>query len=124
MNKVMLVGYVTRDLDLKYTKAGTAFANFNLAVDRGMSKEDKSKAESAGKSTADFISCTAWGKLAENASCYMGKGSQCVVLGKVQTGSYQDKESGKTIYTTDIVCENIEFITDPNREARESKWRS
>lgn len=122
MNKVMLVGRVTRDLVLKYTKAGTAVTNFNIAVDKSMSKEDREKAEAEGKPTADFVGCIAWGKLAENASNFMGKGSQCAVLGRVQTGSYQDKETSKLIYTTDIVCEQIEFITDPNREARESKW--
>lgn len=122
MNKVMLVGRVTRDLVLKYTKAGTAVTNFNVAVDKSMSKEDREKAEAEGKPTADFVGCIAWGKLAENASNFMGKGSQCAVLGRVQTGSYQYKETGKLIYTTDIVCEQIEFITDPNREARESKW--
>lgn len=122
MNKVMLVGRVTRDLVLKYTKSGTAVTNFNVAVDKSMSKEDRQKAETEGKPTADFVGCIAWGKLAENASNFMGKGSQCAVLGRVQTGSYQDKETGKLVYTTDIVCEHIEFITDPNREARESKW--
>lgn len=122
MNKVMLIGRVTRDLVLKYTQAGTAVTNFNVAVDKSMSKEDRQKAEAEGKPTADFVGCIAWGKLAENASNFMGKGSQCAVLGRVQTGSYQDKERGKLVYTTDIVCEQIEFITDPNREARESEW--
>lgn len=114
MNKVMLVGRVTRDLVLKYTKSGTAVTNFNIAVDKSMSKEDRQKAEAEGKPTADFVGCIAWGKLAENASNFMGKGSQCAVLGRVQTGSYQDKETGKLVYTTDIIAEKVEFLDSRN----------
>lgn len=124
MNKVILIGRLTRDLDLKYTASGTALANFHLAIDKEMSKEDREKAEQNGESTAVFIPITIWGKLAESCSMYMGKGSQCAVSGRLQPGSYVDKDSGKTIYTMDVVAENIEFLSDPNKECREAKWKS
>ncbi|WP_311376149.1 single-stranded DNA-binding protein [Anaerococcus lactolyticus] len=124
MNKVILIGRLTRDLDLKYTASGTAVANFHLAIDKEMSKEDREKAEQNGESTAVFIPVTIWGKLAESCSMYMGKGSQCAVSGRLQPGSYVDKDSGKTIYTMDVVAENIEFLSDSNRERREAKWKN
>ena len=124
MNKVILIGRLTRDLDLKYTASGTAVANFHLAIDKEMSKEDREKAEQNGEPTAVFIPITIWGKLAESCSMYMGKGSQCAVSGRLQPGSYVDKDSGKTIYTMDVVAENIEFLSDPNRERREAKWKN
>lgn len=123
MNKVILIGRVTRDIDLKYTANGTAVANFSLVIDKEMSKEDKKKAEDSGDSTAVFIPVTVWGKLAESCSVYMGKGSQCAVSGRLQPGSYEDKDTGKTIYTMDVVAVNIEFLSDPNRDRREDRWK-
>lgn len=124
MNKVILIGRLTRDLDLKYTAGGTAVANFHLAIDKEMSKEDREKAEQNSEPTAVFIPIIIWGKLAESCSVYMGKGSQCAVSGRLQPGSYEDKDTGKTVYTMDVVAVNIEFLSDHNRERREAKWEN
>lgn len=70
--------------------------------------------ESAGKPTADFPRIMVFGKQAENVSRYLRKGSQCAVIGRISTGSYQDRETGKTIYTTDIVADRVEFLDSRN----------
>lgn len=70
--------------------------------------------ESAGKSTADFPRIMVFGKMAENTSIYLSKGSQCGVIGRIQTGSCQDRETGKTIYTTDIIADRVEFLDSRN----------
>lgn len=91
-----------------------AVCSFTLAVDKKMAKQKKQEAEAQGKPTADFPRIVVWGKQAENASAYLSKGSQCAVEGRIQTGSYQDKETGKTVYTTDILADNIEFLSGQN----------
>ncbi len=110
MNSVLLVGRLTKDVDLRATKSGTSVAGFILAVDKGLSKQKREEAEQAGKPTADFISCQAWGMTADLLAQYCGKGSKIALVGRIQTGSYQDKESGKTIYTTDVVANKVEFL--------------
>lgn len=111
MNKVILIGRLTRDPELRYTQANTAVCTFTLAVDKKLSREKREEAEAAGRPTADFPRIIVWGKMGENASRYLFKGKQCAIEGRIQTGSYQDKETGKTIYTTDIVAENVEFLS-------------
>lgn len=118
MNKVILIGRLTRDPELRYTQSNTAVCTFTLAVDKKLSREKREEAEAAGRPTADFPRIIVWGKMGENASRYLGKGSQCAIEGRIQTGSYQDRESGKTIYTTDIIAENVEFLTRANEEKR------
>ena len=118
LNKVILIGRLTRDPELKYTQSNQAVCNFTLAVDKKLSREKREEAEAAGRPTADFPRIIVWGKMGENASRYLFKGSQCAIEGRIQTGSYQDKESGKTIYTTDIVADNVEFLTRANEEKR------
>ena len=123
MNKVMLIGRLTRDPELRYTQANQAVCTFTLAVDKRRSREKREEAEAANRPTADFPRITVWGRQAENASRYLFKGSQCAVEGRIQTGSYQDRETGKTVYTTDVVADNVEFLgsrSDNQRQSHES----
>ena len=117
MNKVILIGRLVRDPELKYTQSNQAVCNFTLAVDKNLSKDKREEAEAAGRPTADFPRVIVWGKMAENASRYLFKGSQCAVDGRIQTGSYQDKD-GKTVYTTDVIAERVEFLTRASQEKR------
>ena len=118
MNKVILIGRLTRGPELRYTQSNTAVCTFTLAVDKKLSREKREEAEAAGRPTADFPRIIVWGKMGENASRYLFKGSQCAIEGRIQTGSYDDRETGKTVYTTDIIAENVEFLTRANEEKR------
>lgn len=100
MNKVILMGRLTADPDVRYTSDGTAIARYNLAVDRRYKKE--------GEQGADFISCVVFGKGGEFAEKYLRKGTKICVEGRIQTGSYTNRE-GKKVYTTDVVVEAQEF---------------
>lgn len=120
MNKVILIGRLVRDPELRYTQSNQAVCNFTLAIDKKLSREKREEAEAAGRPTADFPRIIVWGKMGENASRYLFKGSQCAIEGRIQTGSYQDGESGKTIYTTDIIAENVEFLSRPTQEESKS----
>ena len=108
MNNVVLMGRLTKDVDLRYTQSGTAMAFFTLAVDRGLSKEKRQQAESTGQPTADFISCKAWGKVAETIGNYVKKGQRLLVQGSIETGSYE--KNGQKIFTTTVNVRNMEFI--------------
>ena len=97
MNKVFLVGRLTKDPETRYTTDGLAIARYIIAVDRA-TKEKKT----------DFISCVAFGKNGEFAEKYLAKGTKILVEGRIQTGSYENDE-GKKVYTTDVVVERHEF---------------
>ncbi len=114
MNSVNLIGHLTRDPELRYTQSQQAVCTFTLAVDKGLSRDKREELESAGKPTADFPRIMVWGKQGENVSRYLSKGSQCGVIGRIQTGSYQDRETGKTVYTTDIIADRVEFLDSQN----------
>jgi len=104
MNKVILMGRLTRDPEVRYSQSGDnqmAIARFNLAVDRRFKRD-------GDEQTADFISCTAFGRQGEFAEKYLHQGTKIVVEGRIQTGSYTNKE-GQKVYTTDVVVENTEF---------------
>ena len=103
---------------LAYDATKKAVCNFTLAVDKKLSREKREEAEAAGRPTADFPRIIVWGKAGENASRYLFKGSQCAIEGRIQTGSYQDSETGKTVYTTDIVADNVEFLSKSTQEER------
>lgn len=109
MNQVTLLGRLTRDIELQYLNTGTAVARGSIAVDKGLSKEKKEEFEMQGKPTADFINLVFWGKTAEYVANFSKKGGRIAVNGRLQTGSYQDKD-GKTVYTTDVNCYNVEVI--------------
>jgi single-strand DNA-binding protein len=105
MNKVLLIGRVVRDAEVRYTQGAEpmAIARYTLAVDRRKKDEN----------SADFISCVAFGKSAEFAEKYLHKGIKIAVEGRIQTGSYTNKD-GKKIYTTDVVVESTEFAESKN----------
>ena len=101
MNKVLEIGRLTRDPDVRYANSGTTIASFTIAVDRRFKKE--------GEPSADFISCKAFGKTAEFIEKYFHKGMKIAIEGRIQTGSYQ-KDDGSKVYTTDVICEAVEFV--------------
>lgn len=101
MNSVQLVGRLTRDPEIRYSDAGTSIARFSVAVDRRFKNEN-------GPS-ADFPSCIAFGKTAEFIEKYFRKGMRIGAQGRIQTGSYKNQD-GATVYTTDVVIENCEFV--------------
>ncbi len=113
MNKVILTGRLTRDIELRYTRTNAPTASFTLAVDKALTKEKKEEAQRNNYPTADFPRVVVFGKQAENASMYLGKGSRCLIEGRILTGSYQDKD-GKTIYTTDVLADRVEFLDSQN----------
>ena len=108
MNNVSLMGRLTRDTDLRMTNSNLAVGRFNVAVDRKLSKEKRMEAESNNQPTADFISCIAFGKTAENIATYFKKGQRIAVSGHIQTGSYE--KDGQRIYTTDVIVDSFDFI--------------
>lgn len=103
------MGRLTRDPEVRYT-ANTQMANarFVVAVNRKLSKEKRQEAENNGYPTADFISCVAWGKTAENIGNYFKKGNRIAITGHIQTGSYE--KDGQRIYTTDVVVDSFDFV--------------
>ena len=105
MNKVTLIGNLARDPEIRYTQTQIAVCSFTLAVNRQRTKNN----ENPG---ADFIRVIAWGKLGEHCSRYLQKGRKAAVVGRIQTGSYKDRE-GRMVYTTDIVAEQVEFLGAP-----------
>ncbi|WP_019125540.1 single-stranded DNA-binding protein [Peptoniphilus grossensis] len=115
MNSVNLIGRLVRDPELKYSKSGMAILKFTVAVDRKLSKDKREEAERNNQPTADFISCTAFGKTAEVIANYHSKGSQIAVEGRIQTGSYE--KDGRTIYTTDVLVNSITFVGSKNNNS-------
>jgi single-strand DNA-binding protein len=112
MNNVVLIGRLTSDPEMRFIpQSETAVSNFSLAVDRPFSK--------GKEKVADFIRIVAFGKTAELVEKYVTKGKRIGVIGRIQTGNYKDKD-GKTIYTTDVVAERIEFLDSGNKKGSES----
>lgn len=109
MNSCVLVGRLTRDVDLRYTNNQTAVGRFSLAVDRF--GKDKG---------ADFINCVAFDKKAEVIKMYTHKGDKIAVIGRIQTGSYTNKD-GQKVYTTDIIVNEIEFCESRKDEPKEER---
>ena len=116
MNSVNLVGRLVRDPELRYSQSGTAILKFTVAVDRKLSKDKKEEAERNNQPTADFISCTAFGKTAEVIANYHSKGSQIGIEGRIQTGSYE-KDDGTKVYTTDVLVNSITFVGSKNNNS-------
>ncbi len=110
MNKVILMGRLTRDPDVRYSQGETAncIARYTLAVDRRFTRRDSQDAQ-----TADFIQIVAFGKAGEFAEKYFRKGTKVLVTGRIQTGSYTNKD-GVKVYTTDVVAEDQEFAESKN----------
>ena len=108
MNKVILMGRLTRDPEVRYSQGenATAIARYTLAVDRRFNRNNDDQ-------TADFISCVAFGRSGEFAEKYLHKGTKIAVTGRIQTGSYTNKD-GVKVYTTDVVVEDQEFAESKN----------
>lgn len=107
MNKVVLVGRLTAKPELRYTSSNTAFIRFTVAVNRNFTGAD-------GKREADFINVVAWRKQAETISKYFDKGNLIALEGRLQTGSYDDREGNKR-YTMDVALDNFEFVEGKNK---------
>lgn len=102
INRIVLVGRLTKDPELRYTPNGIAVARFTLAVNRTFSNQQ-------GERQADFINCVVWRKMAENTANYLKKGSLAGVEGRIQTGSFEGQD-GKRVYTTEVVADSVQFL--------------
>ena len=111
MNKVILMGRLTRDAEIRSSQgeSSTAIARFSLAVDRRFRRDNEEQ-------TADFINCVAFGRTAEFLERFGRKGTKFVLEGRIQTGSYTNKD-GQRVYTTDVVAENVEFAESKNNSS-------
>jgi len=109
MNRVILIGRLARDPDIRYTQSGKAFCRFTIAVDRRFSRA----AQQEGQQTADFIPVTCWEKLAEICGNNLTKGRRVGVEGRIQVRSY-DGNDGQRKYATDVVADNVEFLDSKN----------
>ncbi len=116
MNRVVLVGRLTRDPELKYTPSGVAVATFTLAVNRTFTNAQ-------GEREADFINCVVWRKPAENVANFLKKGSLAGVDGRVQSRSYEGQD-GKRVYVTEIVAESVQFLEPRNSNQERSGGQS
>ncbi|MBU5211455.1 single-stranded DNA-binding protein [Bacillus sp. Gen3] len=106
MNRVVLVGRLTKDPDLRYTPSGAAVATFTLAVNRTFTNQQ-------GEREADFINCVVWRKPAENVANFLKKGSLAGVDGRLQTRNYEGQD-GKRVYVTEVVAESVQFLEPRN----------
>ena len=111
MNKVILIGRLTRDPELRYTRGNTAIAMFNLAVDRRV-KDD-------GTKETDFIVCKCFNKLAENLAKFQKRGNLISLVGRIRTDSYDDKD-GKRKYTIEVVADEIQFLSQKQKQEEPS----
>ena len=103
MNKTILMGRLTKDVELKYSNSNVAFASFTVAVNREFVKEGEER-------QADFIMCKAFGKTAEFVSKYFSKGKMISLVGRIQTGNYE--KDGTKVFTTDVMVEKVYFCGD------------
>ncbi|MNW56447.1 Single-stranded DNA-binding protein ssb [compost metagenome] len=110
LNRVILIGRLTKDPELRYTPNGTAVAQFTLAVDRPFANQ-------GGEREADFIPIVTWRQLAENCANYLRKGRLTAIEGRVQVRNYENNE-GKRVYVTEIVADNVRFLESSKREGR------
>lgn len=106
MNRVVLVGRLTKDPDLRYTPSGVAVATFTLAVNRTFTNQQ-------GERETDFINCVVWRKPAENVANYLKKGSLAGVDGRIQTRHYEGQD-GKRVYVTEVLAESVQFLEPKN----------
>ncbi len=114
INRTVLVGRLTKDPEVRYTSSNIAYARFTIAVNRTFAGPN-------GEREADFIQCIAWRRQAENLARFVRKGSLVGVEGRIQTGSYDDKD-GIRKYTTDVVCDSVQFLEPKNQDDSESNY--
>lgn len=111
MNRSILIGRLTKDPELRYTPAGVAVAQFTLAVDRPVKRDN-------GEKETDFIPIVAWRQLAENCANYLRKGLQTAVEGRIQVRNYENNE-GRRVYVTEVIADNVKFLERPQRNEGE-----
>ena len=109
LNKIILIGRLTKDPELRYTTGNISVAKFTLAVNRSFTSGTN------GEKEADFIQCVVWRKQAENLARFVKKGGLIGVEGRIQTGSYDDKD-GVRKYTTEVVCDSVQFLEPKNQD--------
>lgn len=107
LNRCVLVGRLTRDVEMKYLPNGTPVANFTLAVDRPFSNKD-------GEKEADFLPIVVWRKQAESCAKYIGKGSLVAVDGRMQTRNYE--KDGRRVYITEVVADSVRFLDSRKKQ--------
>ena len=107
LNRVILIGRLTKDPELRYTPSGVAVAQFTLAVDRPFSRE--------GSREADFIPIVVWRQQAETCANYLRKGRLTAVEGRMQVRNYENNE-GRRVYVTEVIADNVRFLESPNRD--------
>lgn len=117
INRVILVGRLTKDVEVRKTQSGLSVAQFTVACDRRFSRQDSSSQQQ----TADFISCVAWRQSADFLGSYAKKGNLVGVEGRIQTRNYDDKD-GRRVYVTEVVCDNVQLLE--SRRAREESSQS
>lgn len=109
LNRVILIGRLTRDPELRYTPSGVAVTQFTLAVDRPFTKD--------GEKEADFIPVVTWRQLAETCANYLRKGRLTAVEGRIQVRNYEDKDS-KRVYVTEVIADNVRFLESSKDEKK------
>lgn len=110
INTVVLVGRLTRAVDLRYTSNGTAYASFTVAVERNFKNQN-------GEKETDFINCAMWRKAAENFANFTHKGSQVGIEGRIQTRNYENQQ-GQKVYVTEVLAENFSLLEPRNATSR------
>ena len=116
MNKVILIGRLTRDPELRYTSSNIPTASFSIAVDRPFTNQ-------SGEREADFINIVVWRKQAENCKNYLTKGSQVAIEGRMQTRNYDDKD-GKKVYVTEVIADNVQFLGSKNQNGGNTNFEA
>jgi len=109
LNRVILIGRLTKDPELRYTPSGVAVAQFTLAVDRPYTRDQ-------GEREADFIPIVTWRQLAETCANYLRKGRLTAVEGRIQVRNYENNE-GRRVYVTEVIADNVRFLESPNRDS-------
>src|SRR5699024_7170975 len=116
MNNVQLVGRLTKDIEIRQTSNGVSVAEFTLACNRDFKNQQ-------GEIDADFIRCVVWRKTAENLANYMGKGNLIGVTGSIESGSFEDKDTGKMVYTTKVRVDKVSFLERSEEHTSELQSR-
>ncbi|AMA74552.1 single-stranded DNA-binding protein [Aneurinibacillus thermoaerophilus] len=116
MNRVVLLGRLTKDPELRYTPNGTAVVTFTLAVDRRMTNQQ-------GERETDFLPIVVWSKLAELCAQYLKKGQQAAVEGRIQVRNYENKE-GRRVYVTEIIADNVQFLGGRQGQSSDESYSS
>jgi len=113
LNRVILIGRLTKDPELRYTPSGVAVTQFTIAVDRPFTSQ-------GGEREADFIPVVTWRQLAETCANYLRKGRLTAVEGRIQVRNYENNE-GKRVYVTEVIADNVRFLESGNREGGGSR---